>query len=181
KAAERLVARSPKSAESLYRSLLDLDPGDFRTSLGLAVCYLRLNDVKRAESILSRLVARTDSAHELDFERALIIWAAVLQKQGQGDKAVIRLADFVNANPWKVEVRLALASLYDHTGKRAQARALIEQGLEANPGEAQLTARKGTYYRQDGALDMAGEYYRSALKSDRTNQEAQQGLKELHQ
>jgi tetratricopeptide (TPR) repeat protein len=180
--AERLLVRkSPKSAAIFYRALMDLEPDDFRITLGLAATEMKLGNTAKALAILNRLVARTDVSYELDYERALVLWSILQRKTGHLEVAVKTLSDYVERNPWKVEIRIALADLYHAQNKNTQAKGLLEQGLEATPGDAQLLARRATFYLYDKAPDMAAQYYRQALKEDPRNVEATRGLKELGQ
>ena len=181
-AVDRLLAqRATSSAISLLKSLDRIDPKDSGILLCRAQAELQLGHTAVALSMLETLLHRNSEESYADYQRALEIWAPLMRARGATTAVAIRLSEHLTRNPAHAGVRLALADTYLALHQAEQARVLLDEGLQADPDNAQFLSRRGQLYQLDGSGDMAAQYFRRALQRDPRNPEAIQGLKALGQ
>ena len=179
-----LNAGRPAEAEAAYRRALDLDPGEGRAELGLAVTAEREGDLDRALAGVERAAARLPGSWEVQ-----AAWGRILQRMGRKEEAVSRLqaaaADFPeNPELWgrlgllretlglnrrraadleraaragsrDPEVWNSLGRFRRLAGDRAGARAAWDRALDLDPGSFKARFNRGLLEAEDGRREAA--------------------------
>jgi len=116
-------------------------PNDARYLLLAARTSRAVGDIGRAESTLRNILA-ADPAHT---EAALLL-GDVLARQNRRDEATRVIRQALTRGPSSVTLQMALANLLDDTGHVAEARALYEGIVAANPKAFEASTRLAALY-----------------------------------
>ncbi|MET0387348.1 MAG: tetratricopeptide repeat protein, partial [Polyangiales bacterium] len=154
-------AESQARAVTGFEAALRADPALWEAQYNLGVLLWRRGELKKALPHLER-------AHELaDGEREPLVALAEAQHAlGRRAEAARLLAEYVEAHPDAVDVRIALAAVLRERGAYDEALASVRQALVRDPASLPALLEVGRIYRVKGDLDVAEVVFEKALALD---------------
>jgi hypothetical protein len=122
---QRLLQRGDfMNAKHLAGDMLRRNPRDGEAWLGVARCAIGMNRLRVAEEALERAERLITGDH-----RIAMAWAIVDHYLARSDKAIDRLRVLIKRKaPNALDATIFLADILHRTGKRAEMKALVEQG-----------------------------------------------------
>ncbi len=144
-----LNAGRPAEAEAAYRRALDLDPGEGRAELGLAVAAEREGDLPRALAGVERAAGRLPKSWEVQ-----AAWGRILERMGRKEEAVSRLQAAAADFPENPELWGRLGLLLETLGRTGAAREDLERAARAGSRDPEVWNSLGRFRRLAG--DRAG-------------------------
>ncbi len=169
---------APRLSFALLR--VELSPTDLCAKLALAQAAAQgPGGVEQQFQILGKALAEASLTTDRSpcLEPALLLWTSRAVDRGQVAAAQERLGGILQDQPRLHRVRLRLADLLAVQGQRAEATALLKDGLSFDNSSVDLHLGLARLYRAGGSADLARAYARDALRLDPTSQEAKSLLK----
>ena len=158
-AEQELHSGNHEQAAKLLELALTHHPANVSVLNNLAIAYMRMGQIQKAEALLVRAQQRDHGQFmtALNFSSLMLRTGRVQQALDFADSA-IRLAP--NLDRGYFSRSLALLRL----GRSKEALISIEEALRQNPKDPQNHAFAGDLYLQEGANEKAQESYDNALK-----------------
>lgn len=159
------------AAETTFRKLLRLAPGDLDASLELASLYLKKKDVVNAFEFLSQVkdgIATTDKAAHSFLVKYRYTLALAYIARGDRDKGHKVLSDLIGVDKTFSPAYVALATSYLAVGKDSVADFVIRRGLDRSKDDPRLLNLMGLVQQKKRLFEEARMWYDRALKSDPT-------------
>lgn len=153
---------STVDAIDAYRKALDRNPDSGDALDGLVRALVRSDRAAEARDFLQDFLA--ERPERID---ARLLLGAVLGVLGDRPAARAELEKIIEARPEALGTYVELASLYpDDPDERI---AIFRRGLEANPGNPQLSHLLASHYKAKGRVDEAVATYEAVLAADPSN------------
>ncbi len=130
-AREYLNQKNPKEAETILRTHLEANPGDFEVQFELGDIFMRMGDFRHAEETYS--AAKNGSPNS---PVGYVKVAQANMAQGKWDRALTELNEAFRLNPKAENTTALLAQVYLKQKKPANAAALAEARIAQNPRDA---------------------------------------------
>lgn len=151
---------------------IEMTPADLCARLALFRLEAGSEEQRFASLGQALAEASVESTASPCFSQALLGWSSLGSKLGKSPAVKARLADTLRENPRLDEVRVHLAGLLVDEGERAEAIALLKEGLAANNSSLPLHLGLARLYKQSGSAELSRAYARDALRLDPTSREA---------
>lgn len=123
-------------AVNAYSALVEINPGNNRYRLELALSYEKAGDtdgvIRECRHILS------SSSHEWELSQACSIMIKTYSRLGKLEQLIPEFESYREANPKKIGNYLILAEIYTKTGKQKEMMKTYRQALEVFPENADL-------------------------------------------
>ncbi len=149
-----------------YRKAVELDPDNVQMRLELCLYYLL------APGIAGGSKTRARQEAEIIEERSPLYgayaWASVWERENELARAEERLMEAVEMDTTStLQARYALGYFYHRTGRLADARAVFEKILAANPDDINAMYHIGTtYLLEEKELEEAERLFRAYLEEE---------------
>jgi tetratricopeptide (TPR) repeat protein len=165
-----LQTNSSTKAEIPLQALVALNPGDFSVEAKLAAYYVGIDQSGKAESVLRSSVEKNPG----DMKRILALKELLLRFHSP-EAAELALQGQIQASPKILDLRFALADLYEETSSLDKAERVYIDIIALNTGEAaneKSHTRLASMYLNAGKLSTAKTHVAEALKLSRNSTEA---------
>jgi putative PEP-CTERM system TPR-repeat lipoprotein len=160
----------PAKAERVLREAIAADPKDVQRYLLLSNFLEKQYGKEKAVAELERAVEAKPGLTQLKF-----LLVNLLLKSEQLDRAKTILGQVIDeqgVDPDGLKARVTLAGLYLQDGKNEEARSLIDEVLDINPGDVQSHFLRGQYYLRIKKYPEAISDFRMVLKDNPDSGEA---------
>jgi tetratricopeptide (TPR) repeat protein len=121
-------------AEEFYKKALSAYPLDYRSYLGLAATYLKMNEFDQAKDILEKSLPHAPSEQGFDWKShsyRLLGHIEACHEKYQDASRLLRLA--INLSPTSVEAQYDNALYCAHTGDQASVSSSLSSAIEGSP------------------------------------------------
>ncbi|RJO68932.1 MAG: hypothetical protein C4523_06575, partial [Myxococcales bacterium] len=153
KRAEMLLAESrvnyPAVIEA-YQAALREVPGVLEIEFNVGLCYMKMGDYERAESVFLRA-----KAEKPDDPNPVLALSRLYKMRGQNDKAMQTLNDYLASYPTNLEVRTNLATLYREAANFSATMEQIRAIFVRDPAHPGAFNNLGLLYLAQGKLLLA--------------------------
>lgn len=162
---QRRLARLSLKLENLEDAVvhasraLVLEPEDEETRLFVARIHRIRLDVPAVESVLL-----DDTGKPISPDAVLLLYQVYLERTRLSDALSIT-QQLVDERPELLDGHMALATVYEHMGRRAEAVATIRRAMVDHPGKPLLYGRLARMLRTMGDREAEVELYREVLES----------------
>lgn len=132
-----------------YKEYLSSVPDDEEMITALGKQYERKEEFGAAREVYRQLLKK-----DISREAALLI-AASYSDEGLTDSAIVQLNDYISTGGKNPEAYLDLTTLLVNSGKRTEAKQVLNTGLSRNPEEVRYYIQMGRIYYMEGVNDSA--------------------------
>lgn len=162
----QMLAAQQRSGEAVafLESLVAQGEGGFDASVSIVRAYLATNAPERAKSYIVERLAETPGDNGLRF-----LDAAIDTNLGNIAQAEATYRAILADDPGEIRVWLGLFRLLNDTGRPVEARAVVDQSLQAVPEAVTMKWVKASLLEQDGDIAGAVEIYEELYAFDSAN------------
>lgn len=148
-------------ARRLFRSCLDLAPGDGVVWQAFALLEERNGEPSRAEALFA-----TGVEHDPDNASLWSAWGAMAQRRRDHESAVPRFAAAVRCAPRDVRTLQMWAISAEKLGDFPESRSLFERALDADPSSVPTLQAFALFCARRRRFDRARELFKAAIDAD---------------
>ena len=148
-------------AASEFSELLAERPAEDRVKYFLANTWIEQRQYGKAEEILGSISRPSDY-----YPQSLILKSYILEKEKKIKEAIQLLQSALMMMPKKIELYLALASLYEQDNHLQESKKILLEGIEMDPDLAELYFRLGALLDKMGQKKESLNQLKTAVKKD---------------